>query len=392
MNRENFNEFEKISAPQEWIDRACQQAATPKGRNSYMKKIIALAACAAVAATGVWGYFRWQNAASSGNNSGIIEPISGQDTPKKENINNAHGGRVNEPTTDEISVTNDGKIIFADSVTLPETNTLNIFAFEQTDGAAQLKGKVETLFGIDSLESTENSVDQFFDSRGIDKNGSQITFQQNTVSGSFTYTATFSEENSKKYLESYSAINLGAMLPQLTEVAKNVAAEFASVTDELVFEKAEECESGFVIGEDYYTYKACNFKFVRKTPVTVTAADGFESQSTNDDFFLIELRPDGEVISISSYLTNAPMRISGAQEMFTLSQLSEYLEKQEQQLYEEMGHHNPTRTVVSCKIVYINDYCIGIYKPYAAVGYYFSTDPDMPLQELIPVSFIVEGY
>ena len=294
-------------------------------------------------------------------------------------------------------------IVIADSFQLPALKSVNTYEYEPTEAAAKLAEHVKAYFHIDSLEPQDTCSGTFFDARGKDQNNSDVTFQQNTASGSFLYSATFSIPNSRIFMHENEGTAIESKKDALTARAKEIVAEFESVTGKLsLYEVNRETWSlvtNIKGGTDYqeYSFDTYSFIFVQTEKPRIQADDStvVTEQYSGDNLYLL-LRPDGEVINLYSGLTNAPLKKTGEEAMFTVGQLLAY----EKAAYESSleGEGGPTvpdgqqMVITGCRLIYANN-GVSYARCYPGVmlSYYLSGSPADEIEEFEPISFLRDG-
>lgn len=294
-------------------------------------------------------------------------------------------------------------IVIADSFQLPSPKSVNTFEYEPTEAAEKLAAHIEKYFHIDKLEPQDTCSGTFFDSRGQDENGSDIVFQQNTASGSFVYSATFSIPNNRIFMQANDGVRLESKKAELTAKAKAVAAEFEEVAGELMLSEVNK-ENWSVTTNiragtsfDEYSFDTYSFVFVpREKPQFQADENTVVTEQYSGDSFYILLRPDGEVINLYCGLTNAPLKKTGEEAMFTVEQLLAY----ETAMYESSldGEGGPTvpdgqqMVITGCRLVYANN-GVSYARCYPGVmlSYYLSGDPSQVIEEFEPIEFLRDG-
>jgi len=307
------------------------------------------------------------------------------------------------PQTESTTEENKSVIVFSDSFKIPSPDHVNAYEYEQTEEAEKLVEHMEEYFGIEKLTPTENCNDTFFDARGADENGSEITFQQNTVSGAFIYSATFSIANNREFSKSNDASKLEKQKAKLTDKAEDIAEEFEDLTGELtlfrVTKETWSCTTNVTATYEFdeYSYDTYSFVFRQKdkTEFQVDDKTVCTEQYSGNDFYIL-LRPDGMVINMNCCLTKAPLKKVGEEKMFNVGQFLAY----EQALYTDSlaGEGGPSipngeqKVFTDCRLVYTNN---GVSSPKCDPGvvlsYYFSGSPSDIIEEYEPISFLRDG-
>ena len=303
----------------------------------------------------------------------------------------------NEPTTVD---TRREPIVLADSFALPKLKSVNTFEYEPTVAAEQLASHVEKLFHIDKLEPQDTCDGTFFDARGKDDKGSDVTFQQNTASGSFLYSATFMVANNRVFMRANEGSSLAAKKGELTARAKAIAREFEEITGELTLANVNEetwsVTTNIKAGTDFdeYEFDTYSFLFVQKEKPRFQADENtvITEQYSGDSFYIL-LRPDGEVINLYCGLTNAPLKKTGEETMFTSEQLLAY----ETAMYKDSleGEGGPLvpdgaqMVITGCRLIYANN-GVSYARCYPGVmlSYYTTDSPSDVIEEFVPISFL----